>query len=301
MQNLIRPALIFVTLFLHISGQAVALEDLEHATLQLDELQFDLLGGLAESVVSVKVYEHEPEVAPTSEPVARLQRTASGTTEQRKMGTSPVDTNSATLVRHYDTDGLIVQEYTVDSHGDTQQRKAFLYDEDGRIQQVTSYQGHDAVESAHIFLYAENLLGEVAVYEADGRPRWRRVYEYPNEHVVRWSLLHADGRLQQAGELIYGAEKVLQEHRSLDENNTLTERRTFEYDNRGNLIRRVIEDGNGEPVSVTRYRYTYDERGTWTRVDAFVVETRRERPFQVVRNAFTREVNYDSSNERELF
>ncbi|TVR93496.1 MAG: hypothetical protein EA428_01965 [Spirochaetaceae bacterium] len=322
MQNLICRALIFLALFFSISDQAMALEEIEHGTQELNGPQFDPLGGLAESVASVEVYEHQPGVAPTSEPVARLQQTASGTTEHRKMGSSPLDTDSSTLVRNYDTDGLLVQEYTVDTLGIKQQRKAFLYDGHGRIQQVTNYQRQDAVESALVFLYAEDLLGEVAVYEADGRPRWRRVYEYPEEHVVRWSLLHADGRLQQAGEFIYDEASVLQEHRSLDENTMLTERRVFEYDNEnravtistfdadkeliekysfvydsaGNLLRRVIEDGNGHPVSVTQYRYTYDEHGSWIRVDTFLVEARRERPFQVRQNVLTRDINYDSSN-----
>ncbi|MCA1754895.1 MAG: hypothetical protein LC641_09420 [Spirochaeta sp.] len=320
MRKLFRFPLISIALFLYIAVAAVALEEFAHAGPELNGPQFDPLGGLAESAISVGVFEHVPGSPTTSDPIARLDQTPSGRTEERKMGTSPLDQDSSTLVRNYDNDGNLLEEYTLDTRGSTQQRKIFRYDDEGVIDQVTNYRRQDTVESALIFLYAGDLLGEVAVYEADGQPRWRRVYEYPEENVVTWSLLHADGRQQQAGELIYDSENVLQEQRSLDENSMLTERKIFEYDNEGravaistfdasnelvegysfmydnagNLIRRMIEDQNGHPVSVTRYRYTYDEYGSWTRVDKLLVEARLERPFQVLRSVLTRNINYNS-------
>jgi len=322
MPVLFRYALIFLTLILNVTGTAAGLEEFEHGALPLNGPQFDPLGGLADSVVSSEVYEHLIGRSPPPEPLARMQRSSSGTTEHRQIGTSPLVINNATLIREYDPAGILLEERTVDTRGNTQQRKAYIYDEDGRLQQVSNYQQQDSMESALILLYSKDLLGEVAVYEADGRPRWRRVYEYPEENVVSWSLLHADGRLQQAGELIYDSRNLLQEHRSLDENQILTERRLFEYDDEdhvvtisnfgpdnvrleeysfvydeaGNLLRRVIEDKEGHPVSVTQYRYDYDKHGSWTRVDELLVEARRKRPFQVLRRVLTRDITYGSSS-----
>ncbi len=322
MPTYFRYALVLVALILQAPGTALGIQELEHSALQLTGPQFDPLGGLSESAVSVEVYEHRLGTPAPLEPVARLQRSSSGTTEHRNMGESPLSTHGSTLVRNYDNNGLLLEEYTRDASGSTQQRKVFLYDEMERIQQVTNYQRQDSIESALVFLYSEDLLGEVAVYEADGRPRWRRVYDYPEENVVTWSLLHADGRLQQAGEFIYNSQRALQQHRSLDQDHLLTELRRFEYDedNRvvtistfdsnnelleeysfvydkaGNLVRRVIDDANGYPVSVTRYRYTYDEHGSWTRVDKLLVEARLERPFQVLQSVLTRDITYRSSH-----
>lgn len=136
------------------------------------------------------------------------------------------------------------------------------YDDKGLETEVAYYDENGALTEKRTFAYdADGNLSEVAVYDKEENLTAKTLYEWADvegeKHCV---VTYLDGQ-----ERMTMREEMDEEGNSLTyteydvEEDTVSIHRSYEYDEKGNLVAEVIESGNKSVVN--KYEHTYDDAG----------------------------------------
>jgi hypothetical protein len=164
---------------------------------------------------------------------------------------------------HYDEQGRLAEEVTVDVEGVETRRAVYAYDEAGNMVRAMQFRDGKLDRSVERVYDANGGLIEERLHDAEERLTEQRSYSVPDlEHT--YMQYDEDGEIAATGSMVEGEfGPVLIEVQGPE--GTVVESYAWTYDERGRVIeRRAVYDG-GEVEEVLAYTYEDDDQGNWVR------------------------------------
>lgn len=203
------------------------------------------------------------------------------------------------VVYNYDDRGFKISEESYDADGNPEERTTFEYDDAGK---VTGGFIHYLDDSRDIINYEYNADGELVCktwVNDEGETERIERFEYLDGNLV-FESLHEEGELirQNKFSLDEAGRILRQEHMDGDEEYRIEN----EYDDKGNLIQIIKYNSDDELIEKTRY--TYDELGNRISAiteDGFLLrELTMEYANKILKSSLEREFNKSGQLIRQV-
>lgn len=192
-------------------------------------------------------------------------------------------TEFLSLQSTYDEDGKPVEELKYFEDGTVDERNIFLWEnkqlishiiempqegmreeyryartQDGKLTKEQKFYGDDPGEATEYFYNADGQMEKVIKYDADGEKEHEEQFEFENKLLKVHRIYDSSGSLISASEFTNENGRPAGRKETDETGNTVHET-TYEYDDKGNLIKTVTKNTEGKVIE--SYVVSFDEKG----------------------------------------
>ena len=178
---------------------------------------------------------------------------------------------------NYDNKGLLLSKDTYDSKGNLEEKSVYKHDLQGNITEENSYNTNGKLKSNNYYIYRYNEKGNqveryVFVYATDeegnfsfdenGTAKIEIIYKEENSYDQKGNKIKSTIQ-----DLFLGKTEI-----------------SYEYDNRGNLVRKIEAGGVLDGKENVTCKYKFDSKGNWIEMTKTITSQGHSKNLIIERN-----------------